>query len=195
MKRASKLTGYKLGASDGEIGRVKDFYFDDQHWGIRYLVADTGRWLTGRQVLIAPFAIDHIDDSGSAVAVDLTKRQIEDSPPIEEHLPVSREYEARHYQYYGWPFYWNGPFLWGHAPLPAAHPGGFAPDESTFRNERSARPDVEAENHLRSFREVCRYNIQASDGEIGHVEDFLLDVRHWAVRYLIIDTRNCTSTS
>jgi len=46
LKKAKTLKGYKLNSRDGEIGSVKEFYFDDRHWTIRYLVADTGDWLT-----------------------------------------------------------------------------------------------------------------------------------------------------
>lgn len=190
MKRALEIRDFKIGATDGDIGRVKDFYFDDQHWALRYLVADTGRWLAGKQVLIAPYAITHLDESAKTVAVNLSKRQVESSPSIEEDLPVSREYEVRYYHYYGWPFYWSGPFLWGHAPLPAAHPARFAPPPETGPSVETRPVDIEAENHLRSIREVSSYKIEAADGDIGHIEDFLLDVEYWAVRYLILDTRN-----
>lgn len=46
LKNIQSLQGHKLSANDGEIGHVADFLFDDQTWAIRYLVANTGSWLT-----------------------------------------------------------------------------------------------------------------------------------------------------
>jgi hypothetical protein len=113
LRSVKQLYGDKLGASDGEIGQVKDFYFDDQNWAVRYVVADTGSWLTGRLVLISPHAFGNLDRSGKLLCVNLNRKQIEDSPLIESHKPVSRQYEEEYYRYYGWPYYWQGSGLWG----------------------------------------------------------------------------------
>src|SRR5579862_6064857 len=102
IQSIKQLYGAKLGAVDGEIGHVKDFYFDDQNWTIRYLVADTGSWLSGRQVLISPHALGRLDQGEKILRVNLTRKQIEDSPSIASHKPVSRQYEEEYYQYYGW---------------------------------------------------------------------------------------------
>ena len=103
---------------DGEIGKVKEFYFDDQHWTIRYLVADTGNWLTGRQVLISPYALGAVNQEEQHIAIDLTKKQIEDSPSLNSDKPVSRQFEETYYEYYGWPMYWSGPYMWGSHFIP-----------------------------------------------------------------------------
>ena len=185
MLRSSKsLEGYKLGATNGEIGRVKEFYFDDQMWTVRYLVADTGHWLTGRQVLISPFAVRSVDVEQEHVNVELTKERIEHSPSIDTEKPVSRQYEVEYYKYYGWPMYWYGPALWGPTPYPIYGHGG------TWMEPNPQRMEEPADPHLRSTREVYGYYIQAGDGDIGHVEDFLLDDQNWAIRYLVVDTRN-----
>ena len=113
LQSIEQLYGEKLGASDGEIGQVKDFYFDDQNWAVRYLVADTGTWLTSRQVLITPHAIGRFFEDGKVLPVNLTRKQIENSPAIEWHKPVSRQYEEEYYRHYGWPSYWQGDGLWG----------------------------------------------------------------------------------
>ena len=118
LHKAKTLKGYKLDSLDGEMGKVKDFYFDDQHWTIRYLVADTGNWLTGRQVLISPHALVAAIKEDEHIAVDLTKKQIEDSPSLASDKPVSRQFELEYYGYYGWPSYWVGPYVWG----PYSHP-------------------------------------------------------------------------
>src|ERR1700722_15084776 len=113
LRSIKQLYGDKLGASDGEIGHVKDFYFDDQNWAIRYLVVDTGSWLTGRQVLLSPHSLGRLDQGEKILRVNLTRKQIENGPSIELHKPVSRQYEELYYRYYGWPCYWQGDGLWG----------------------------------------------------------------------------------
>ena len=118
LRSIIQLYGDKLGASDGEIGHVKDFYFDDQNWAVRYVVADTGSWLPGRQVLLSPHAFGGLHQAGKLLLVNLTRKQIEDSPPIESHKPVSRQYEEEYYRYYGWPYYWQGSGLWGMSGFP-----------------------------------------------------------------------------
>jgi hypothetical protein len=106
LRSINQLFGTKLGAADGEIGHVKDFYFDDRNWAIRYLVADTGSWLPGRQVLLSPYSVGRLDQAEKILRVNLTRKQIEDSPSIDLHKPVSRQYEEEYYRYFGWPYYW-----------------------------------------------------------------------------------------
>jgi uncharacterized protein YrrD len=181
LYRAKTLQGYQLNSRDGKIGKVKEFYFDDRHWTIRYLVADTGHWLTGRQVLLSPYALGAVNREEKEIVVDLTKKQIEGSPSLDSDKPVSRQFENSYYGYYGMPMYWSGPYSWGPYPYPMrdrAHWG-----EST-RSEKAWDPA------LRSTHGVAGYHIQATDGEIGHVEDFIIDPETWAIRYLIVDTRN-----
>jgi stress response protein YsnF len=181
LNKVKTLNGYKLDSLDGEIGKVKEFYFDDQHWTIRYLVADTGNWLTERQVLISPYALEAVNKEKQNIAIDLTKQQIEDSPSLNSDKPVSRQFEEAYHGYYGFPMYWVGPYMWGAYPTIVRDREN--PGEST-KAEKAWDP------HLRSTYEVSTYYIQATDGEIGHVEDFIIDDETWAIRYLIIDTRN-----
>ena len=116
LNKAKTLKGYKLHSLDGEIGKVKEFYFDDHHWTIRYLIADTGNWLTGRQVLISPYALAAVNKEEQYIAINLTKKQIEDSPSLDSDKPVSRQFEESYYGYYGWPLYWGGSYMWGSYP-------------------------------------------------------------------------------
>jgi hypothetical protein len=181
LSKAKTLKSYKLSAKDGEIGKVKEFYFDDRHWTVRYLVADTGNWLTGRQVLISPYALVAVIREEQHIAIDLTKKQIEDSPSLDTDKPVSRQFEEAYYGYYGWPMYWIGPYVWGYYPyLVRNGETRKKPD----RGEKAWDPN------LRSTHDVSGHHIQAADGEIGHVEDFIVDDVTWTIRYLIIDTRN-----
>ena len=76
---------------------MKDFYFDDQSWAVRYVVADTGSWLSGRQVLLSPHSFGNFHQAGKILTVNLTRKQIESSPVIESHKPVSRQYEEEYY--------------------------------------------------------------------------------------------------
>ncbi|MEO8453369.1 MAG: PRC-barrel domain-containing protein [Gemmatimonadota bacterium] len=181
LDRAKELTGYKLNALDGEIGSVKEFYFDDQHWAIRYLVADTGGWLAGRRVLISPYALQAVSKQDHHLVVGLSRKQIEDSPSLDSDKPVSRQFENAYYGYFGWPAYWGGPYMWGSYPA-------IARDRSQWRDP--APGESAWDPHLRSTHDVIGHHIQATDGEIGHVEDFIIDDDTWAIRYLIIDTRN-----
>jgi hypothetical protein len=184
LRKAKDLKGFKLGALDGEIGRTKEFYFDDETWTVRYLVADTGTWLTSHQVLISPFALREVDDASQILHVALTRKNIENCPPIGFDEPVSRQYERKYLAYYGWPLYWAGPALWGATAYPyyghAVNPMDVLPENS---EEHQGDP------HLRSTSELHGYHIQARDKQIGRIEDFLLD-DNWAIRYLIVDTRN-----
>src|ERR1017187_31780 len=184
LKSVKKLYGDKLGASDGEIGQVQDFYFDDQNWAVRYLVADTGTWLTGRQVLLSPHAFDGLDQAGKILRVNLTRKQIENSPSIESHKPVSRQYEEEYYRYYGWPYYWQGGGLWGMSGFPILElPSEPLPSEPVPASHR--HPKL-ADVHLRSTQAVNGYHLQASDGTTGHVCDFMMDAQSWAIRQLVI---------
>ena len=186
MQRIKQLYGDKLGASDGELGHVKDFYFDDRNWAVRYLVVDTGTWLTSRQVLLSPHAFGSLDLAGKVLAVNLTRRQIEGSPSIECHKPVSRQYEEQYYRYYGWPYYWQGDGLWGMSGFPILElPAEPLPGEPSVADD----PQREhADAHLRSTQAVQGYHLQASDGTIGHVCDFLMDGRSWAIGHLVVKT-------
>jgi hypothetical protein len=186
LQSIEHLYGNKLGASDGEIGRVKDFYFDDQNWAVRYVVVDTGTWLPGRQVLISPHAFDNLHQVGKVLGVNLTRKQIEDSPLIESHKPVSRQYEEDYYRYYGWPFYWLGDGLWGMSSFPVLE----TPAKSLLGGLATANgsPPERSDAHLRSTQAVNGYHLKASDGIVGHVGDFMMDAQSWAIRKLVIKT-------
>jgi hypothetical protein len=179
LQSIKQLYGDQLGAPDGEVGKVKDFYFDDQSWAIRYVVADTGFWLPGRQVLISPHAFGSLHKTEKLLLVNLTRKQIEDSPSIEAHKPVSRQYEEEYHRYYGWPYYWQGEGLWGMSdlpitPLPVKPP---APAGAVAVGAQLKKADV----HLRSTQAVSGYHLQASNGIIGHVCDFMMDDQTWAI--------------
>lgn len=181
LSKAKTLQGYRLDSLDGEVGKVREFYFDDHYWNIRYLVANTGPWLAGRQVLIAPFALVRIEREDKCIGIDLTREQIEKSPSLDSDKPVSRQFERDYYEYYGWPTYWGGLYDW------PSHPGSAAHQE---RWHRFIQGDKPWDPNLRSTHAVAGYHVQASDGAIGHVEDFIIDDDKWSIRYLVVNTGN-----
>jgi hypothetical protein len=186
LQNIKKLYGIGLHASDGEIGHVQDFYFDDQNWAVRYVVADTGSWLAGRQVLLSPHAFGSPRQGGKLLRVNLTKKRIENSPSIESHKPVSRQYEDEYHRYYGWPCYWQGNGLLGASVFPILEMPA-KPLQGKPNTANGSRPK-QADVHLRSTLAMDGYRLDASDGKIGHVCDFMMDARSWAIRRLVIKT-------
>lgn len=186
LRRWHDLRRFTIGAADGDIGTVEDLYFDDRSWTVRHIVVKTGGWLSGRSVLLSPPLIEDVDGPGRVLLTHLTRDQVKRSPDIDTSRPVSRQHEVDLYQFYGFPFYWTGPYRWGPVEEPSSlHPGAYRP-RTAFGigvEEQHADPDV------RSVREVEGYAISATDGELGHVEDFFVDEASWAIRYLLVDTR------
>jgi sporulation protein YlmC with PRC-barrel domain len=185
LSNASRINGYAIAASDGRLGTVSDFLFDDATWLVRWLVVETGTWLSGRKVLLPSSALGHPDPMRQEFSVRLTKQQVEDSPNIDTDRPVSRQMETNVYDYYGWSPYWGTGFYMGGAV--AASPFlGSKPGAADIADTRRSDGDP----HLRSIQAVTGYHIHASDGEIGHVEDFLVEDTDWSIHYLVVDTKN-----
>ncbi len=164
------LAGYEIDATDGNIGHIRGFYFDPDSWKIHYLVVDTREWLPGRKVLISLVALGDLDIKNKFLPINLSKLQIRDSPPIDEDAPITSLHDLN--AYYGWQF----------------SLGGDMPTSSTELTEATfaAKGDLE----LRSTHEVIGFQVEAEDGDIGQVEDFIIDDENWMVRYMVIDTRN-----
>ncbi len=192
MLRTTKaVMGYTIRATDKDLGSVKDFYFDDHAWIIRYLIADTGNWLPGRQVLIGTEALGQPDWAEEVFPVRLTAEQIEESPDIADDSPVSLQQEEKLRAYFSWQEYWGDkPFI-----QPAA--GATFGLVGVTHAPEAVPVDVEAtlhvpsgDPHLRSINEVCGYSIEVLDGNIGQVEDFVIDDTNWKLHYIIVDTGN-----
>jgi hypothetical protein len=199
LRNTKDLEKYTITATDGEIGHVKDFYFDDDAWVVRYLVVEAGSWLSSRKVLISPISIHDPDWEERTLPVSITKAQVKDSPGFDTDKPVSRQNEEQYMGYYGYSSYWGGAGMWGGGMYPYAMVPGYAgygvdrvsrerEMEAYLRSERLRHRNDDP--HLRSCNAVTGYHLQASDGEIGHVAGYLVDEQTWAIRYLIVDTSN-----
>lgn len=200
MLRSMKdLENYAISATDGEIGHVKDCYFDDDAWVIRYLVVDAGSWLSSRKVLISPISIHHPNWVERTLPVSITKEQVRNSPDVHTDKPVSRQHETDYLGYYGYAPYWGGASMWGGDMVPyTMTPGyaGFGVDRAEREKEQAAYAKAERERHrnddphLRSGKEVVGYHLHATDGEVGHIEGLLIDEETWAIRYIVVNTSN-----
>ena len=187
LRNTTQLQGFAIRATDGELGTVDELYFDDETWAIRYLTVETGGWLGGRQVLISPISVIRAEWQAKRVDVALTKKQVENSPNIATDEPVSRQHEFAYFGYYGYECYWGGPYLWGSS----YYPGGYPTPRTASTEALADRIDSESgDSHLRSTKAVTGYHIEASDGEIGHVDGFIVDDEDWAIRYIEVATKN-----
>ena len=202
LRNTTDLENYAISATDGTIGHVKDFYFDDDAWVIRYFMVNAGSWLASREVLISPVSVHHPDWIERTLQVNITKEQVRNSPNIDTDKPVSRQNEEQTMGYYGYPNYWGGVGVWGDGLYPYAMAPGYAGYGSDridrAEREREQEAYLRAERvrhrnddpHLRSCRAVTGYHTHATDGEIGHVAGYLVDDETWAILYLIVDTSN-----
>lgn len=190
LHSAKALRGVKVIAIDGDIGAIDDVYFDDANWAIRYFVADTGGWLSGRKVLLSPASLRHLYWQERAMHVELTRQQVRNSPDIDTAKPVSRQHETAFYDYYAYPYYWAGPYLWGYTDLPGRDAQPFEETEWEQEKRRMEQELKNADPHLRSVREVTGYAIEATDRKLGHLNDMLFDDEDWSISMLVIDPRN-----
>jgi len=179
LNRAKMLKGYKLESLDDEIGRIKEFYFDDQHWVIRYLVADTGNWLTDKLVLISPLALSALNKEQQKIEINLKKKQIEDSPFFDRN--ISWNFEELYYEYYGWPMYWDGPYIWGPYPQIMHY------HEKWWIHTQEMK---KCNFQLCTTNDVIGHHIHSENIRIGNIEDFIIDDETWVIHYLIIDAQN-----
>src|SRR5262249_52075314 len=163
-----------IAAIDGDIGRVRDAYFDDRQWRIRYLVADSWHWLPGRRVLISPLSVRQTDHQHRILQAALTKAQVANGPQFDTEKPVSRQHELDRYRYY-LPYYWVSAGAGG-------TPAGLGL-ETDWGAQQHRDP------HLRSVRAITHHYVHAVDTDIGHVADFLYDDTSWTIGYLVVVIR------
>lgn len=191
------IFGASLEAKDGGVGKVIDIFFDDLDWAARYLVVDAGNWHQHKRVLISPHAVRNPDPHNGRIPVDLTREEVRNAPGADTLAPPSRRFESQYHEYYGYPFYWEGPFVWGGSGFPFRAPVfppplGVVPQSESMprKSARHMRGRESQDGNLRSLKKLIGVHVQANDGEIGHVENTLLDDGDWTIRYLGVDTRN-----
>jgi uncharacterized protein YrrD len=186
LRNATALEKCTIGATDGHIGKVHDLYFDDRQWVVRYLVVNTGAWLLDRAVLVSPISVrSSASWQDDVLSASISKEQVKNSPPIDTDKPVSRQYEKSYYSYYGYPYYWGGMGIWGGSGYPTMMMPALAHNLAAAELERA-----HGDAHLRSCREVTGYKLRAADGDLGHVQGYLIDDQSWAIRFLIVNTSN-----
>jgi hypothetical protein len=183
LRRMKDLKGFAIGAKDGDIGVASDFIFDDKNWTVRYVVVDTNPWLPGGKVLISPIITGQADWDNKKLPVLLTREQVKNSPDIRMDEELSAQDEIKYYDHYGWPYYWVGSDMWGPVTVPQD-----LLDKEVDRKIALTRQANQS--HLRSMNEVKGYSIQATDGDIGRVDDFIIDDEPWVIRYAVVDTGN-----
>ena len=179
LYEAKSFKNYALCGIDGTIGKVKELLFDDQKWNVRYLVVDTGNWLKGRKVLIAPNFLVDVSKENQCITVNLTKKQIEDSPPLSSDQPVDRQYDKAYWSFFN---------------LPESVLTKLPEDQAFMRKlDKKDLDDRHAEerswdHQLRSTSASTGNNIEALDGEVGCIDDFIIDDQTWSIRYMVVNS-------
>lgn len=192
IRSVKDLHRCSVDARDGSIGKVNDLYFDDQRWVIRYLVVDAKQLDWPQSVLISPMSVGSVNWAAAVITLSVTREHVKNSPHIDTDKPVSRQREAEYLHYFEYPYYWGGTGFWGAGMSPAI----VAPIGAAVASERDAADDAEepqsqaGDSHLRSTHEVIGYHIEATDGDLGHIDDFLVDDESWAIVYAVVDTSN-----
>ncbi len=188
QRNLNMLLGSRLKGTDGEIGKLIDFYFDDLSWTIHHLILKTGSWFSERDVLISPEAVLHTHWEPGILPVRLTKDQMLKSPDIESDKPITTQQEIGIYGHNLWQPYWGNSFyttgLWDiNAQAQSSDQNKVKTD-----NEKDERNDYK--RHLCSTQFVTGLHIQARDGDIGHVIDFIFEDLTWQISHVAVDTHN-----
>lgn len=184
------LENFTIRAIDGDVGALDEVYFDNEKWAIRYLVIDTGGWISKHDVLVSPIAIDYTDWATRTIQTDLTRQQIRDSPSVDAAHPVSRQHEIEFHQHYGYPYYWSGPYLWGDNVFPGVVEEKPIDDPDVQRAIERKQKLESTDPHLCSSKDVIGYAIRTSDDKVGHVDDLLFDDEDWSIQTMIVGPRN-----
>jgi hypothetical protein len=181
-----ELNGSTIHAVDGEIGQVTDVYFDDRHWTIRFMVVDISPWVPlSEKTLISPISLLEYDIKEQQLNVSITKDKVKNSPQIDEHETVSREFEKNYFDYYAYGYYWGGAGAWGEYAYPMA-----LVNPKTLPKDSKESENAKTTNHLCSTNEITHYGIDALDGKKGYIKDFICDTHSWSLLYIVVDTRD-----
>ncbi|AFT78748.1 hypothetical protein AMBLS11_10855 [Alteromonas macleodii str. 'Black Sea 11'] len=182
---SKQLTHFSIHALDDKVGGIRDILFDDETFTVRYLVADTNTWLPlSRKVVISPISVTQLEAESESVHINMTVETLKNSPSIDEHKPVSREYEENLFKYFGYGYYWIGPGAWGEF----AHPNELV--ELQRAEESDTLHPQKTTNHLRAVGEVGGYEVATTTDNVGHISNFIIDTRSWEIVMLVVDTNN-----
>lgn len=191
LRRLKNLEGFKIHGKDGDLGKAKDFYFDQHLFVLRYVLVDTGSWLKDEKTLISTEAFEKINYSAKEILVNLDSAALEEAPVLDKNKPVSKVMEEKVAKHFDWPIYWSSPHP---SDVPSIQAGNMMREKlfnfENLTDEEKQEAEEEIESNLRSLNEVRGYHIQAEDKEFGHLEDLFVDEENWIIRYLLIDTRN-----
>jgi hypothetical protein len=183
LRSLNEIIRFQLQGIDEEIGRCKYFLFDDKFWGVRYMVADTNKWLPGgRKILISPISLCAPKWEEHQFPINLTREEVKNSPALDEHQPISHLYESELFKYYGYGNHWTDKALWEGYPSPSP-----LVDANVLKDSTQVKAE---DQHLRSTDEVKGYEIHATDQKIGHIDGFILNDEDWSIPYIVVDTRN-----
>jgi len=181
----NQLTACQIEANDGTLGHVKDVYFDDKHWVVRFLKVDTHAWMPlSQKVLLSPISVLNVNHQQETIRVGMTKEMIKECPKPEAHQPVSREFEKKYFDYFGYQYYWAGASLWADY----AQPSALIERDLVVQVREKTPPKKNEDNHLRSAQEIKHYDVIEVDAKKGQVIDFIFDSIDWSVKYLVLDT-------
>ena len=190
LRQIRELGTYRLHATDGDIGHLEQFYFEDRDWKIRYFVMNIGTWLHGKKVLMSPSAIIGVDAPTKTINAAFTKQQVQESDDVGIHKPEGLEQPHDYSLYIGWPYYLGLNALndsdRGPVPRRAHDPKKGKTSERTMLQLN--------DEHLRSSKVVSRYHVMAVDGEIGQIEDGIVDDQTWTIQYVVSTVRNWRSS-
>jgi len=182
---SKQLTHFSIHAVDDKVGGIRDILFDDETFTVRYLVADTNTWLPlSRKVVISPISVTGLEAEEESIQINMTVDTLKNSPSIDEHKPVSREYEENLFKYFGYGYYWIGPGAWGEF----AHPDELV--ELQHAEESDTVHPKKSTNHLRAVAEVGGYEVATTTDNVGHISNFIIDTRSWEIVLLVEDTNN-----
>ncbi|GAB3060809.1 PRC-barrel domain-containing protein [Virgibacillus ainsalahensis] len=184
----SDLKTYNIDASDGEVGKIKDLYFDDKEWSIRYAVIDTRKWLPGRKVLLSPSSFVNLNEAKENLEVEYDKEKVRNSPAIPEGQSLSYEAENSLIGYYGWSRYWMSNAMWGAGENPIT--SSFYQGDSMEKQIQRDIPQSSTEMayNLRSEDETMGFKVHANNGKIGIVVDMVYDDEYWNIKYIVVQS-------
>jgi sporulation protein YlmC with PRC-barrel domain len=179
--KTEDLKGFNTESIDDIQGEIYDFYFDDLFWNIQYLLIKTGGLLKEKSILMSHVVLGVPDIERQALSVKVSFQTNNKKEKPEELQTISESKEKKASEILNWPL---------------SRLNLVSLDEKDLKNlinnmVTDGKQHYENENlHLRSRNEVLGYHIQAKNGEIGHVDDLIIETESWKIRYLIVDTRN-----